>query len=185
MSNLAEDIKYSYADYIKWGDKIRYELIDGYVYGMASPSQKHQDVLGEMFGQFRDFLKGKPCKVFVAPLDVRLNAESYDNIVVQPDIMIVCDRRKLDGKSVIGTPDMVVEVLSSNAKHDMFTKFKLYQNAGVREYWIVDPEDNMVTVHILENGRYYTTPYFDGDIAPVSVLEGCAIDLGEVFAAAD
>ena len=181
--NLAEEIRYNYSDYLEWDDDVRYELIDGVPYLMAAPSQKHQELSGELFRQLSNWLRGKRCKVFHAAFDVRLNAKSYDNIVVQPDLLVVCDRRKLDGRSCVGAPDMIIEILSpTNARHDEFVKFGLYQKAGVREYWIVDPESKTVSVHILENGRYYTDVYLAEDTVPVYVLEGCEINLADVFA---
>ena len=185
--NSAEMQNYTYADYLTWGDDVRYELIDGYAYVMESPSQRHQELLLEIAARFRDFLKGKPCKVFIAPFDVRLNADSLDDIVVQPDLLIVCDKSKLDGKSVTGAPDMVMEILSTsnsrNKRHDTFVKFKLYQKAGVREYWIVDPDENTVSVYILENGKYFAALYDETDIVSVHVLENCEINLKDVFEA--
>ena len=183
MSNLAEEIKYTYKDYKKWDSKIRYEIIDGVPYAMASPSREHQRISREVLTQFSVFLKGKACEVFHAPFDVRLNADSFDNIVVQPDILIICDKSKLDSRSVKGAPDMVIEILSnSNTRHDTVVKFRLYQRACVREYWIVDPYAKIIQVYILENGKYGVgSVYRDDDIIPVSVLEGCQINLADVF----
>ena len=173
----------TYADYRKWDDGERWELVDGKAYAMyPAPSWKHQGILGELHGQIRNYLKGKPCKVFVAPFDVRLNADAGDDTVVQPDIVVICDRTKIGGTGCVGTPDMVIEILSpSTSAHDRIIKYKLYLQYGVREYWIVDPDDKSVTAHVLDNGRYYTSAYADSDIAPVHVLEGCKINLTEVF----
>jgi len=183
--SILENRRFNYADYITWDDKERYELIDGIVYAMASPSQAHQEVSREISGQLWQFLRGKPCKLFTAPFDVRLNAESLDDKVVQPDLLVVCDKSKLDGKSVVGAPDMIIEILSSsnagNKRHDKVTKFRLYQKAGVREYWIIDPESYTADVYILENGKYIANLYNDEDIVPVHVLEGCEINLADVF----
>ena len=181
--NLAGEIRYNYDDYLTWDDDIRYELIDGVPYAMAAPSQAHQEISGEIFRQLSNFLKGKPCKVFHAAFDVRLNAESYDDIVVQPDLLVVCDKSKLDGKSCVGAPDMAIEILSSsNTRHDTVVKFRLYQKAGVKEYWVVDPDKKSVNVYLLENGKYFTVTYSDNDIVPVNVLDGCEINLADVFA---
>jgi len=180
--NLAEQIRYNYSDYLEWDDDVRYELIDGVPYAMAAPSQRHQQTAGELHGQLWQFLKGKRCRVFIAPFDVRLNAENYDDIVVQPDLLVVCDKSKLDGKGCVGAPDMIIEILSpSNTRHDMHVKFRLYQKAGVKEYWIVDPDSRTVSVHILENGKYFRHSYGDTDIVPVEVLDGCQINLTDVF----
>ena len=129
-------------------------------------------------------MHGKPCKLYAAPFDVRLNgAGDEDDTVVQPDIVVVCDKSKLDDKGCNGAPDMVIEILSpSSTRHDMFIKFIRYQKAGVREYWVVDPDVKKVIAYILENGRYCGSVYADTESAPVHVLEGCVINLPDVFA---
>jgi Uma2 family endonuclease len=135
--------------------------------------------------QLGGFLKGKPCKAFAAPFGVRLfpEADQNDDIVVQPDIIVVCDHYKLDGKVCNGAPDLVIEILSpSTAAHDEKVKLQLYLEAGVREYWIVDPERKLVRVHTLHDGLYTVTVYGEDDEAPVLVLPGCVIKLKDVFA---
>jgi Uma2 family endonuclease len=120
--------------------------------------------------------------VYNAPFDVRLNADSFDDIVVQPDILVVCDESKLDAGNVKGAPDMIIEILSSsNRRHDTVTKLRLYRQAGVREYWIVDPVIKTVQAYILENGKYIVSGYSDGDIIPVHVLDGCEINAADIF----
>ena len=174
--------RFNYADYCTWDDDKRWELIDGSAYAMSAPTWMHQSILVELAGQMRDFLKGKPCKVFVAPFDVRLNADAGDDTVVQPDIVLICDRDKLIGTGCIGAPDMAIEILSpSTAIHDTVLKLKLYRQHGVREYWTVDPDTKTTTTHTLSNGRYLTTTYTAADAAPVHILEGCKINLSEVF----
>jgi len=127
-------------------------------------------------------LRGKTFEVYYAPFDVRLNAYSFDDIVIQPDILVVCDKSKLDGKSVKGAPDLIIEILSPrNTRHDTVTKARLYRKAGVREYWIVDPNAKTVQICILENGKYVIHDYNDDDIIPVYTLKGCEINLSEVF----
>ena len=180
---LPEYKRYTYSEYCTWDDGKRWELIDGTPCAMAAPSWKHQAISGELFGQLHEFLKGNQCKVFAAPFDVRLNADSGDDTVVQPDLVVICDRSKLIGTGCIGTPDMTVEILSpSTVTHDRVRKFKLYQQYGVREYWIVDPETKMVSAHILKDGEYIVKNYADTDTAPVYILEGCTINLPEIFA---
>ena len=173
----------TYADYCTWDDDERWELIDGVPYAMSpAPTIIHQTILVKISNQLYNFLEGKPCKVLVAPVDVRLNANSYDDTVVQPDIIVVCDNEKLDGKSCVGAPDLVIEILSpSTALKDKNLKFKKYLQAGVREYWIADPDSKTISAHILDNGRYYVTSYADTDTAPVHVLDGCTIDLAKAF----
>ena len=175
---------YTYADYYTWNDGKRWELIRGEAYLMEpGPSDPHQGISGNLYLQIGNYLKGKPEKVFAAPYDVRLNAGTDDDTVVQPDLVVICDQSKRDVRGCKGAPDMAVEILSpSTAGRDMVVKFNHYKDAGVREYWIVDPESRTVSAHILKNGEYVTTAYGEGDSAPVHVLEGCVIDLADVFA---
>ena len=184
MGALRNDDLYTYDDYRKWEDADRCELIDGEIYVMSpAPTWKHQGILFELSGQFRDFLKDKPCKAFAAPFDVRLNAAARDNTVVQPDLVVICDRSKLVDTGCVGAPDMVIEIISpSTEKRDRVDKFDQYLQAGVREYWIVDPDSKTVTVNILDNKRYYSAAYAETDVVPVHVLEGCVINLADVFA---
>ena len=174
---------YTYADYLTWDDDKRWEIIDGSAYLMSpAPSWGHQSLSGNLHLQLANFLKGKQCKVFTAPFDVRLNADTKDDTVVQPDLAVICDKTRLIGTGYIGAPDMVIEILSpSTAQLDRFIKLMLYQRAGVREYWIVDPDIKAVNTHILENGKYYVAGYTGTDTVPVHVLEGCTIDLSDVF----
>jgi Uma2 family endonuclease len=170
---------YTYADYLEWKDGKRYELIDGKASMMAGPSPNHQSVSGEIFRQFSNFLLRKPCRVFSAPLDVRLfpQKDLSDDTVVQPDLLVVCDKTKLDKRGCNGAPDLVIEILSpSNETGEMFKKFQKYLQAGVREYWIVDLDSRLIQVHLLDNGCYISNIY-DGDNVPVSVLPGLSIDL--------
>jgi len=184
-----EDKRFTYADYESWddhdsnGNPIRYELIDGIAYMMSAPTTEHQSILGELHRQFANFLKGKTCRVFLAPCDVCLSGlGDEDDTVVQPDLLVVCDESKLDKKRCNGAPDMVIEILSpSTSKRDLFIKLKKYQNAGVREYWIADPDAEAVNVHILENGRYVINSYESDETIAVTVLEGCVITLPDVF----
>jgi len=114
---------------------------------------------------------------------VRLNADTRDDTVVQPDLVIICDHSVLDDAGCKGVPDMVVEILSpSTVKHDRITKFNTYLKAGIREYWIIDPETQSLAVHFLNNDNYITHTYTNEETAPVHVLEGCYIDLSKVFA---
>ena len=180
---LPEFERYTYTDYYSWDDDKRRELIDGVPYAMAAPGRRHQEILGNLQYQLYGFLKGKPCKVFTAPCDVRLNADTYDDTVVQPDLLVVCDKSKLNDRGCVGGPDMVIEILSpSTLLHDMVIKFRWYLNAGVREYWIVDPDSKIVTVYILKNGEYVTHAYSSDETAPVFILDGCTINLTEIFA---
>jgi Uma2 family endonuclease len=181
-----EESAYTYADYLEWNDGKRYELIDGKAYMMASPSTAHQIISGELFGQFWNFLGGKTCRVFSAPFDVRLFPQKNlsDDTVVQPDLLVVCDKTKLDQRGCNGAPDLVIEILSpSNNYSEMFHKFQKYLEARVREYWIINPETQVVQAHILENGHYISTVYQNDDVIPVSILPGFSIDLKTIWSA--
>jgi Uma2 family endonuclease len=147
-----------------------------------APNWKHQQISAYILSVLFNFLKGKPCKVLAAPVDVRLNPAENDDTVVQPDLLVVCDSSKLDDHGVVGAPDMVIEILSpSTAKRDKVLKFNAYRQAGVMEYWIVDPSSQTLAVHILKDGEYITRRYGDTDVVPVYTLEGCVINMAEVF----
>jgi len=192
MQTLELDLtkRYSYADYLTWFDNVRRELIDGFIHLMSpAPSIKHQVVALNISTIINIYLKNKKCKVLIAPADVRLlnNQKKADKdvfSVVQPDLFIVCDLAKLDDKGCMGAPDMIVEIVSlSNTKYDVKTKFNLYQENGVREYWIVFPYDKMVQVFLLdENGKYqHQANYTEEDKVKVNIFEDLYIDLKDVF----
>lgn len=189
MAVPAENKRYTYADYLAWDTDERIELIEGVPYALASPSDVHQSILFEFGRQLGNALEGKPCRVYPAPFDVRLfegtdvPPEEVDT-VIQPDLMVVCDRTKVDRKGVHGAPDFVLEVLSpSTARHDRIVKLNLYQQAGVREYWVLSPEERTAQVFLSEGG--YLRPhelYTSQDTeAELTILEGCVIDLSKVF----
>jgi len=175
--------RYTYADYASWDDENRYELIDGVAYMMSAPSLEHQEVLGNLFALLWTFLRDKPCKVLVSPFDVCLNAKGDDDdTVVQPDVLVICNISKLDGKRCNGAPDMTIEVLSPSSKrHDMLLKFNKYMQTGVREYWIVDPIAKTVRVCLLNDGTYEMQDYSAADAVPMHVLGGLLIDMQDVF----
>ena len=173
---------YTYADYITWDDNIRCELIDGVPYMMGAPNRVHQTILGNLHGIFWSFLKGKKCEVFVAPFDVRLNYDTLDDTVVEPDLMIVCDSNKLNDAGIIGAPEMLVEILSpSTSKYDKTTKYESYLKNGVQEYWIIDPTTKILTVNLLKDGNYISHPYTINDTVPVQTLGDFTVNLTEVF----
>ncbi|MHC6202582.1 Uma2 family endonuclease [Breznakiellaceae bacterium SP9] len=175
-----EETRYTYADYLAWETDARYELIDGAAYMMASPSEHHQWINGELFGQFWTFLRGKPCRVYAAPFDVRLFAKKNPLVttVVQPDLLVVCDRRKLSKGGCNGPPDLVIEIRSpSNTDAPMEAKYDVYRDAGVREYWVVNPERKQVQVYLLQQGTYVESVYNGDTRIAVSILPGLSIDL--------
>ncbi len=178
---------HTYADYLGWPEEVRYELIDGAAYLMApAPALDHQEITGEIYRQLANALLGKPCRAFVAPVDVRLpKAEESDeriDTVVQPDVMVVCDPTKLDRRGVRGAPDFVVEVVSpATAGHDHLLKRRTYERAGVREYWLVHPTDRLLTCYRWAEGHFGEPAMQEltGTTA-VSVLPGVAIAWDEL-----
>ena len=186
---------YTYGDYRTWPDDERWELLDGVAYDMSpAPSRFHQGMLTGFFAQIVPFLEGKPCKVYVAPFDVLLpdfdgQEENAVRTVVQPDISVICDKGKLTSKGCTGAPDWIVEILSPHtSRKDFNQKLRLYERHGVREYWIADPGNRYVLVHVLgEGGKYPENPELhlaDAEV-PCRVLEGLLIRLSRVFAEAN
>lgn len=185
---LAQERLYSYADILSWDTKTRYELYNGQPKALAAPSDAHQRAFRGIFMQFANYLAGKQCEVFSAPFDVRLFEKAADrpenvNTVVQPDILVICDPDKVDRHGVHGAPDLIIEILSdSTQRTDRLVKFNLYCQAGVQEYWIVDPSTRTVAVYTLEDGTYHAAATYGADASvPVGILEDCKIDLPPVF----
>ena len=188
MALPAEKERYTFADVLTWGENERIEIIDGEAVMMAPPSRIHQKISVSITSQLYNFLEGKKCEVYQAPFGVRLfekDGDSPDDVdtMVEPDISVVCDKNKLDKNGCKGEPDLVIEILSpSTVRHDRFVKLGLYQRAGVREYWIVEPETQTVQVYTLENGILQPRAFYGaGDVAKVNVLNGCFVELGKVF----
>jgi Uma2 family endonuclease len=177
---------YTYSDYLCWQFQERVELILGKIFKMSpAPTSRHQYTISILTTSLFQFLKGKPCKVFPAPFDVILpvNAGVKDT-VLQPDITVVCDPRKITEQGCMGAPDLVVEIVSkSSVTRDLHEKYEVYEMAGVREYWIVHPHDKTLVVFVLDgNGKYQPTkPLTRGDLATSSVLPGFVLDLNDLF----
>ena len=172
---------YSIADYYALPDEHRVELIDGVFYDMASQSHLHQAVLGQLYLQLAPCVEEHPeCEILFAPSDVRLNNDDYT--MVQPDLFIVCNNRDNDSRRLNGAPDFVTEVLSpSNRAHDMYRKLAKYHGAGVREYWIVDPERQKIIVYDLEHDAPPTIYTFQ-DTVPVLIFGGsCGVDFSRIL----
>ncbi|MCI9457088.1 MAG: Uma2 family endonuclease [Oscillospiraceae bacterium] len=189
MALPAKKEHYTFADILAWEGNERVEIINGEIFLMASPFRVHQEISGELFRQLANFLEGKKCRVYAAPFAVRLFEKDGDNpedvdTMVEPDITVVCDKDKLDKHGCKGAPDMVIEILSpSTRRHDRLVKLGLYQQAGVREYWIVDPENKSVQVFLQDGSSFLKIheDYGREDIAKVNVLDGCFIELSKVF----
>lgn len=172
---------YTLDDYYALPDEQRVELIDGVFYDLAAPRGLHQAIAGFLYKKFMDFIleNDGPCYPFISPVDVQLDMDN--KTMVEPDVMILCDRSKLRDTHIYGAPDLVVEVLSpSTRKKDMQLKLYKYANAGVREYWMIDPKKKSVIQYDLENMEVPFVCGFDG-VVPVRIWDGnCKIDFREV-----
>jgi Uma2 family endonuclease len=192
LSQLDLNGTYSYADYLKWHLHEAIELIKGKIKKMSpAPNMKHQRISLTLSWHWHSYLRTKKCKVFTAPFDVRLydkkkSTKANKDIftVVQPDICVICDESKLDDKGCIGAPDLIIEILSlGNTKREMKVKYELYEEAGVREYWLVYPYEESVTRFILDdNDKFQYAGIFSNDdiITPI-IFPDLHIDLADVF----
>jgi len=188
MAVPAEKGQYTFADVITWDETERTEIIAGEAVMPATPTTAHQLISFEISRQLGNYLEGKKCRVIPAPFAVRLFEKDGDkpedvDTMVEPDISVVCSQSKLDKYGCKGAPDMVVEILSpSTQRHDQLIKLGLYQRAGVREYWIVDPENKTVRVMLHDGGTLQLHEVYDREcVAKVNVLDGCFIELSKVF----
>ena len=180
---------YSYADYLTWKFDEFVELIKGKVMRpMAGPSRRHQLFSANILRQLLPVLRGNPCQVYHAPFDVRLttggaNGDQQIQTVVQPDICVVCDRSKLDDRGCLGAPDWIIEIVSpGNTARDTKTKFDLYEESGVQEYWIVYPGLKTLTAYVLDGEKYRLAgEYIEPGALPVATLPGLALEWAEIF----
>ena len=175
--------QYTVEDYLCLPEEERVELIDGVIYDMAAPTDKHQILGNEIYARFRDYIrknKGK-CITITAPLDVQLDCDN--KTMVQPDVVIVCDRNKFKEGRVFGAPDLIVEVLSeSTKKKDITIKGAKYSAAGVREYWLVDPKKKRVHVYYYEQEELLPVMYTFEQKVPVGIWNGeCKVDFAEIY----
>ncbi len=180
--------RYSYADYLNWEIEEMVEIIKGRVFkAAAAPSRKHQDLSLRLSSKLYVFLENSSCKVYEAPFDVRLPGHSRKNkdiyTVFQPDICVVCDPAKLDDAGCIGAPDLIVEILSpGNNKKDLKFKFDVYLESGVREYWVIHPEEQTLLVYTLKEGHFVPSKLFiAGDIVDSNAVEGFTLDVEDLF----
>ena len=202
INQLDTNREYSYADYLMWQFDERVELIKGMILRMSpAPSTRHQKISNFLSSRVTWFLKDASCSVFTAPFDVRLPVsvdlkiskkyktkakELSDGMimtVVQPDICVICDESKLDERGCIGAPDIIIEILSpGNTQREMKDKFGIYQEAGVQEYWIVEPMSEFIIIYALDKNIYIgSRPYTAGDTITSKVLPGLEINVSEVF----
>jgi Uma2 family endonuclease len=190
LSQLDLSKQYTYADYLTWNFKERVELIKGLIYKMSpAPSSVHQLISGYLHTDINNFLRKSDRKAFAAPFDVRLTNKrksTEDNViinVVQPDLCVICDPSKIDKRGCLGAPNLVIEIVSKgNTKLELEQKFKLYEENGVQEYWIVQPGDQTVSVFDLVQDKYALRQIYSNDSKiDVAVLPGLVLDMKDIF----
>lgn len=183
-------LSYTYADYLQWKFEEQVELIRGKIFKMSpAPAPRHQQISISLSSEIYNFLKKKSCKVFTAPFDVRLpvkNKKKDNEItsVVQPDICVICDETKIDGRGCLGAPDLIIEILSpGNTEKEVKLKFELYEEAQVREYWVAYPSEENVAVFVLnENNKYEGAKIYAGrDQIKCIAIQGLIIKLEDIF----
>ena len=190
MGSAAKDARmYTYSEYLKFDDGFRCEIIDGMIYNMSpAPRTIHQEVLVNIIYQIGNYFHDKTCKMFFAPFDVRLpkkgEKSSTTTNVVQPDLLVVCDPKKIDSRGCKGPPDWIIEIISpSTEKKDRRQKFLLYEECGVKEYWIINPDKKIISTFLLEKDGLYGSEvvYTGNQIISPSLFIGLNIDLDKVF----
>jgi len=189
IEQLDKNALYTYADYGSWGFEQMVELIKGKLFILSpAPASRHQSILSGLAAQILPHFIKTPCKSFLAPFDVRLIKEKKEDkdivTVVQPDICVICDASKIDERGCLGSPDWIIEILSpATAKKDYNEKFNLYEENGVREYWVVNPDANVVDQYVLdESGKYYQKElYKRTQIIQPHIFPELDIDLNIVF----
>lgn len=189
LSDLDLNKTYTYADYLKWTLDDRLELIKGRIFKMSpAPGSVHQRLSHRLARWIGNYLDGKKCEIFSAPFDVRLPRKSKDDkqiiTVVQPDICVICDPQKIDEKGCLGAPDIVVEILSpGNNKKELQNKYEVYEEAGVLEYWIIQPVEKTFMRYILTDGQFQASRLLTvGQSVETGILPGFSLDLEELFA---
>jgi Uma2 family endonuclease len=190
INDLDLSKRYTYADYLTWQFKDRVELIKGWIHKMSpAPLDQHQRISSALHGEIFHFFKRRGCQVRPAPYDVRLldrkksTEDAQIFTVVQPDICVICDSSKIDRRGCIGAPDWIIEILSpGNSKTEMHDKYELYQENGVKEYWIVQPEHESILQFALKGEQFTLVKMVSGDeeISPALFPE-LKILLSEIF----
>jgi Uma2 family endonuclease len=188
LSDLDFNNIYTYADYYSWTFDERVELINGKLFNLYSPGTEHQRLSGRISVSFYNYLKDKPFEVFAAPFDIRFPADSKNDedifTVVQPDISVICDRSKIDERGCIGAPDIVVEILvAGNNRKELKEKYDLYENAGVKEYWIIHSVSKTFLKYTLHAGHFAASRLLTfGDIVTTPLLPNYVLNLDILFA---
>ena len=185
---ISEYGRFSYADYLTWQMEEMVELIKGKLFKhTAAPRVNHQRLSLKISSELYNILKGKKCEVFASPFDVRLPVKSKRNedidTVVQPDICVVCDPEKIDELGCVGAPDLIVEILSpGNNQKELHNKYEVYEESGVKEYWVIHPNECTLLIYNLINGKYQASKLFThGDVVKSDAVEGFQLDLTEIF----
>lgn len=176
---------YTYADYLLWKFKERVELFRGKILKMSpAPAFVHQKILRKVNRAFDSFSENCHCEVIFAPFDVRFPDESGTiKTVLQPDLCVICDAEKIDDRGCVGAPDLIVEILSpGNSKKEMGSKYKIYEESGVREYWVVNPAERHILIFVSENGVFRgIAPVVEGDTAHSVIFPGLGLDTAELY----
>lgn len=177
---LPQEKYYTIEDFYNMPEEIRAELINGEIVYMASPSRIHQDISGELYNIIKNYIKSKGgnCRIYAAPFSVQLHEE---DTVVEPDLSIICDTGKLNDRGCLGAPDWIIEITSpSNPTHDYITKLVMYHNAGMREYWIVDPQSRQIHVYNMDNGNFAVNIHSFRDTVRAGIYEDLSIDFSSL-----
>lgn len=189
LSDLDVSKTYTYADYLKWAFDERLELIKGKIFKMSpAPGSVHQRISLRLSRWLGNYLESKPCEVFPAPFDVRLPRQSLNDkeiiTVVQPDICVICDPSKIDARGCLGAPDIIVEILSpGNNKKELKNKYDAYEEAGVLEYWIIQPDEKTFFKYVLTNSQFQPSRLLTiGDEVTTPILPNFILQLDDLFA---
>lgn len=189
VNEIDESLNYSYAHYLNWFFEERVELIKGKIFKMSpATSRVHQKLSFSISLAIGNYLKNRSCEVYFAPFDVRFpkksNADKDVFTVLQPDICVICDKTKLDDRGCIGAPDIVVEILSpGNTKKELLYKYEVYEEFGVKEYWVVSASDQNILIYTLDNnGKFQPSKLFThSEEITSSVLLGFVLKIDDVF----
>ncbi|GAB3704015.1 Uma2 family endonuclease [Spirosoma flavus] len=188
ISQLDPNGTYTYADYLKWQFDESVELIKGKIYRISpAPRRAHQSAVSHLLIDIGSFFGDKRCEIYTAPFDVRLpvrNERKPDQLhtVVQPDLCVICDTSKLDDAGCLGAPDWIIEITSPRTtKNDFNEKFNLYEESGVREYWIVQPKEKTVNVYVLEDGKYALVDVYESGEIPSRIFPDLIVSHERIF----
>lgn len=191
VDELDQNSVYTYADYLQWTFEERLEIIKGKIFRMPpAPARRHQDISFKLGVAIYNFLQKTSCKAYMAPFDVRLTPlkrkANPDQVytVVQPDICVICDLEKLDDQGCVGAPDLIIEILSpGNSEKGMKEKYEVYQEDGVKEYWLVDSTERSVFIYLLNESGIFIglKPLIEEEILTSSILPGFEILVGDIF----